>query len=275
MNAPRRQAWTAAVMGTTVSIHVIAAGAVPPRAADAAASTIAALRELDALFSPFRSASQVSRLRRGELALADADPRLRGVAQACATLETATGGRFSASWRGGFDPTGYVKGWAADRSADAHLVPLLEGGDVVAVGINVGGDLRVWTAADADWSWRIGIADPRLPGALLATVELRAGAVATSGTAERGAHLIDPRSGKPVPGLVSATVVADDLTTADAWATAVAVSADDDLGWLWGAPLRSGLVAAATDGPGGEPASLRVRRWLGGVGVETVIHAAA
>ncbi len=46
MNAPRRQAWTAAVMGTTVSIHVIAAGAVPPRAADAAASTIAALREL-------------------------------------------------------------------------------------------------------------------------------------------------------------------------------------------------------------------------------------
>ncbi len=81
MNAPRRQAWTAAVMGTTVSIHVIAAGAVPPRAADAAASTIAALRELDALFSPFRSASQVSRLRRGELALADADPRLREVAR--------------------------------------------------------------------------------------------------------------------------------------------------------------------------------------------------
>jgi len=80
-------------------------------------------------------------------------------------------------------------------------------------------------------------------------------AVATSGTAERGAHLIDPRSVRPVPGLVSATVVADTLTVADVWATVAAVSGIDDLDAVRSAPVTSGIVWA--DG--------RVRRWAGGI----------
>lgn len=263
MNPPVRRAWTAELMGTIVSIHVVgrpAAQAVPAAAADAAASTIAELRELETLFSPFLPASEISRLRRGELALADADPRVREVAAACGALEEATGGRFSASWRGGFDPTGYVKGWAADRAAGAHLAPLLDEAGAMAVGINIGGDLRVWTAPDADWSWTVAIADPGRRGAALATLRVRNGAVATSGTAERGAHLVDPRSGAPVRAAVSATVVADDLTTADVWATALAVAGDEDGAWLWGAPLRCAMTV--TDG--------RVRRWLAGVEVDVV-----
>lgn len=263
MNPPVRRAWTAELMGTIVSIHVVgrpAARAVPAAAVDAAASTIAELRELEALFSPFRRASEISRLRRGALALADADPRVREVEAACREREEATGGRFSASWSGGFDPTGYVKGWAADRAASAYLAPLLADAGVMAVGINVGGDLRVWTARGADWSWNVGIADPVRPGGVLAMLRLRNGAVATSGTAERGAHLVDPRSGVPVRAAVSATVVADDLTTADVWATALAVAGDEDFAWLWGAPLRSAMTV--TDGG--------VRRWVAGVGVQTV-----
>lgn len=264
MSAPTRRAWTADLMGTTASIHVIGTPDACAAGVDAAASAFATLRELEAVFSPFRADSDISRLRRGELAIADADPRVAEVDAACRRLESATGGRFSASWRGGFDPTGLVKGWATDRAATSHLRPVLGEPGVTAVGINVGGDLRVWTAPGADWSWRIGIADPARAGEILATVDLRDGAVATSGTAERGSHLVDPRSGTPIGGCIGATVVADDLATADAWATALAVAGDEDHAWLWGAPLRS----AMTVGDGG------IRRWLGGVAIETVPAAA-
>lgn len=265
MSEPSRRAWTAELMGTTASIHVIGSPDACAAATDAAASTVAMLRELEAIFSTYRADSEISRLRRGELSFADADPRLTDVADACRRLEEATGGRFSAFWRERFDPTGYVKGWATDVAATAHLEPLLAMPGVSAVGINVGGDLRVWTAPGAPWSWTVGIADPVRPGAALATLRVRNGAVATSGTAERGAHLVDPRSGIAVSAAVSATVVADDLTTADVWATALAVAAGEDTRWLWDAPLRSAMTV--TDAG--------VRRWVAGVGVETVAATAA
>jgi len=252
-------------MGTTASIHVIGTPAACAPAADAAASNVAMLREIEAIFSTYRADSEVSRLRRGEASFADADPRLAEVADACRRFEEATGGRFSAFWREGFDPTGYVKGWATDLAATAHLAPLLAMPGMTAVGINVGGDLRVWTAPDAHWSWTVGIADPRRRGEVLATLRVRDGAVATSGSAERGAHLVDPRSGIPVSAEMSATVVADDLTTADVWATSLAVAGDEDTGWLWGAPLRSAMTVTAAG----------VRRWVAGVGIETVAPTAA
>lgn len=263
MSTPARRAWTADLMGTTASIHVVGAASASRAASDAAASTLTMLRELEATFSPFRADSDISRLRRGELSLADADPQVTEVADACRRLEAATGGRFSANAGGVFDPTGYVKGWATDRAAGRHLAPLLDQTGVIAVGVNVGGDLRVWTAPGADWSWGIGIADPVRTGEVLATVDLRNGAVATSGTAERGAHLIDPRTGAPVSGPVGATAVADDLTTADAWATALAVAADEEQGWLWDAPLRSAMSVTASG----------IRRWIAGVAVQTATAA--
>ena len=51
-------------------------------------------------------------------------------------------------------------------------------------------------------------------------LELRDGAVATSGAYERGQHIVDPRTGRPPRGVLSVTVVGPDLGTADAYATA-------------------------------------------------------
>jgi thiamine biosynthesis lipoprotein len=51
-------------------------------------------------------------------------------------------------------------------------------------------------------------------------VEAVDSAVATSGTAERGAHIIDPHLGRPAAGLASITVVGPSLALADAYATA-------------------------------------------------------
>ncbi len=259
--APVRHVRIAAIMGTVFSIHLIVEGGMPVAGEAAAEACFAQLRELDRVFSPFRADSDISRLRRGELAAQRADPRVDDVRRACARLLEQTAGRFDA-WRDGwFDPTGYVKGWAAERAARAHLAPLLCVDGTVAVGLNAGGDLQVFTAPDADWSWSIGIADPHRPGAVLATVALRDGAVATSGTAERGAHIVDPHTGRAAIAVASATTIADSLTDADVWATVAVAAGADDLDWVAVAPIRSALLV---DRAGA------VRRWAGGIEVVEV-----
>ena len=103
--------------------------------------------------------------------------------------------------RRSFDPTGLVKGWAAGRAArhlealDGHAYCLNAGGDVV-----VGGD-----AGDAA-PWRVGVERPFHPAQLVAVLELTHGAVATSGRAQRGLHIVDPATGERAAELHSVTV---------------------------------------------------------------------
>lgn len=253
----RRHVEVAHIMGTAISVHVV--GDVDEDAFTTAASAcFAELRAADAVFSPYRDDSDISRMARGELVMADASRWVAEVAQACAEAEVETSGRFSATWAGAFDPTGYVKGWSVERVARAHLAPLLARPGVVAAGINAGGDMQLLTAPDADWTWKVGIVDPADRSRVLAVTSVRNGAIATSGGAERGPHIIDPRSGTPATGAASGTVVSDALSHADAWATAAVVAGVDDLTWIARAGRTSGMIV----GPGG-----RVRRWLEGVEV--------
>lgn len=79
--------------------------------------------------------------------------------------------------------------------------------------------------------WRLGIRHPRVDGALLGTLTLDAGSVATSGDAEqffiregvRYSHIMDARTGRPARGTAQVTVAARDGSTADALATALFV----------------------------------------------------
>lgn len=240
------------VMGTVASLVV--KGSRTSAVDDAIASAFARLRDDERVFSTYRADSDVSRLRDEGLELGEVDPRVAEVAARCRDLRLASAGRFDAHWQGWFDPTGYVKGWSTD-AATAAFDALLAAGMIEAVGLNVGGDMRLRTAPGSDHSWRVGIAHPERTGALLATVEIAEGAVATSGTAERGAHLVDPRTGERRAGPVSATVIADDLATADAWATVAAIAGVDDLEWMTGVPVASGIVWEHG----------RVRRFGGGV----------
>lgn len=257
---PRREVWVEDIMGTPVSVHLRLLGPqVTPHAHDAVRACFDELQEVDRIFSPYRPESDISRLRRGDLTLEEADPRVALVVNACRTAEQDTDGLFSSTWRGWFDPTGYVKGWAVEAAARRHLAPLIE--SALGVGINAGGDMQLFTAPGADWRWNVGIADPHRPGTALATVEVENGAVATSGTAERGRHIIDPRTGSPASGVLSATVVADGLTTADLWATVAVVAGMSDRTWLPRAGTRSGLIVA-DDG--------RVSRWLGSTPIDVV-----
>jgi len=212
------------VMGTVFSFTAVP-GAVPAatvRAAIAAACRI--LHRCDEVFSTWDPASPVSRFRRGEAALGQMPPEFAGVLAECRAAKEASGGWFD-PWAmpGGFDPTGLVKGWAAARALDE-----LRGAGLPGALVNGGGDVAAFgSPADGD-RWRVGIRHPWRPGALACVVEAD-GAVATSGPYERGAHLIDPATGRPASRAASATVTGPRLALADALATGVAVGGDEAL----------------------------------------------
>jgi FAD:protein FMN transferase len=184
------------------------------------------LRWVDSTFSTYDPGSEVSRWGRGELALREAHPLVRGVLARCEELREETGGTFDIRFRRGAppDPSGYVKGWAVERAgallaaAGARDFCLDAGGDVLARG----------------GPWRIGIRHPRERGMLAGVLSLRDGAVATSGAYERGDHVLDPRTGRPPTGALSVTVIGPDLGTADAYATAAFALGADGPEWTAG-----------------------------------------
>jgi len=110
--------------------------------------------------------------------------------------------------------------------------------------------------------WRVGIADPLHPGRLAALVQGDGPlAVATSGTAERGGHIIDPRTGSAARYWASITVVGSGIARCDAYATAAVAMGPDAMGWLTARPairafgIRSDGSSWATPGFAPAPAS--------------------
>ncbi|MDA8201489.1 MAG: FAD:protein FMN transferase [Chloroflexi bacterium] len=216
------------VMGTVIVFDIRDAD-VPAGALERA---IAHLHDVDRRFSPYKPDSEVSRLGRGELVLDEASPDLRWVMGLCDELARLTDGYFDArAFRpdGQPDPTGVVKGWAVE---DAAFL-LLEAG-VRDFAVNGGGDIvaRGSPEPGSPIPWRVGIRHPGERDRLAAVLEVRDGAVATSGTYERGAHVVDPHTGRPATELVSLTVVGSSLTWADAFATAAFAMGRGGAEWL-------------------------------------------
>lgn len=174
------------------------------------------LQDVDQRFSPFLADSEVSRLDRGELAAAEVSEDLAHVLDLCAEYEDRSGGAFRVRLPGrGLDPCAVVKGWAVQRAAD-----MLEFAGARNFCVNAGGDVVVRGEPDPGTAWRVGIRHPDVADKLCAVLELRHGAVATSAAYERGAHIVDGRTGLPARELLSITVVTDDLGVADTTATA-------------------------------------------------------
>ena len=199
------------VMGTVVSFDV----PLSARHDGSLEAAIGWLHWADRVFSPYRPDSDVSRLAAGEVTVAACAPEVAEVLAACARLGEESGGYFTAFPDGRLDPCGYVKGWATERAAAL----LARSGSACHL-VNAGGDVQCAGSRAAGEPWRVGIADPFRPGGLTLVVAASDGAVATSGLAERGAHILDPHTGRPATGLASLTVVGPSLTLADAYATA-------------------------------------------------------
>ncbi|WFB88659.1 MULTISPECIES: FAD:protein FMN transferase [Streptomyces] len=232
-------------MGTVFSFD--ARGGEPAAVRTALDEAVAGLHRADEVFSSYRDGSEISRLARGELTVEACAPEVAEVLELAAEAERVSRGWFSTRYQGRLDPTGIVKGWAVERAARR-----IAAAGATGVSVNGGGDVQLLGAPGARRPWRVGVSDPLRPGGLAAVVSASGAdelAVATSGSAERGAHVVDPRTGRSaVTDLLSVTVVAPRLTWADCWATAAfAMGSREGLRWLESLEGVEGLLVTAGD----------------------------
>ena len=219
------------VWGTVLFLD-LGSGSISEAGMDEAVESVKAIvYEVDEVFSTYKDGSFVSRLRRGEIEIADCPADLQEVSGLCAVARNLTEGAFD-PWAvaGGFDPSGYVKGWAADRVAQILLSAGCE-----HVQVNAAGDLTLRGGVvekNIVGPWKIGVVNPDNRQEVLRIFEITDGAIATSGTYERGAHIFDPHTGTIAIGAKSATVLGPDGGLTDALATALMVAGEDGAGWF-------------------------------------------
>ena len=148
------------------------------------------------------------------------------------------------------DLGGIAKGYALDCAAAAMRKSGATGGVV-----DLGGNILAFGQGPGH---QVGIVDPTRDDRLLATIPLADASVATSGQYERFltiqgrryGHILDPRTGRPVPAGVSVTVVADKAILADALATAaVVLGMEGGLALLERTPGVEGIIVNV-DGDG-------------------------
>lgn len=221
------------VWSTVVSIKIDAPHLTQDQCVGACDAVVQFLHYVDGVFSTFRNDSLVSQLRRGDTDESELEARsnqaaidLLAVIQLCRQALMTSRGAFDPwSVPGGFDPSGLVKGWAAQRSCD-----LLRQHGIARAYVNAGGD--VYSISDGE-PWICGIADPddRMQVVQRAVVH-GAAAVCTSGTYERGEHVVDPYHGTAAFGARAATVVGPNAALADAYATAICVQGPNAIEWF-------------------------------------------
>ncbi|MEE2898023.1 MAG: FAD:protein FMN transferase [Gemmatimonadota bacterium] len=162
------------------------------------------------------------------------------------------------------DTGGFGKG-AALRS----VARLLEVREIDRALIDLGGQL--WAKADALHPWSVHIAHPVWRQRPVARLEVYGVSVATSGTSERfveidgirWGHILDPRTGRPVPAWGSVTVVTADPMAADAFATALYVMGPfAGLAWAERQPGLDALFLVTQPGALAASWTRGMQRWL-------------
>ena len=217
----------------TVIVLQIESETLSESALQAAATTVEEFfYQVDRDFSTYKSDSQISKLRRQEIDIAECSDYVKQVWELCHYARELTLGAFD-PWKaeGGFDPSGLVKGWAAEIGAQ-----MLESAGVESVLINASGDLVLRGGRYGDGGkltpWNIGISDPQKVDHIVKTFDVTNGSVATSGDYEKGAHIIDPHTGLIAIGARSASVIGPDGALCDALATALMVDGRDAQNWM-------------------------------------------
>jgi len=142
-----------------------------------------------------------------------------------------------------------AKGYAVDQIVSAMQAAGVAGGLV-----EVGGEVRVFGASPRGRHWILGIRHPFEAalghGSMCGKLKVADRAVATSGNyfrytkiqGKRYSHIVDPRTGRPVDAVPSVTVIADDCTTADIWATALSVLGPEGLAKIEAIEWREAMM---------------------------------
>ncbi|MFQ5965275.1 MAG: FAD:protein FMN transferase [Candidatus Scalinduaceae bacterium] len=138
------------------------------------------------------------------------------------------------------------KGYALDTATR-----ILRKNGIKSALINFAGNIYAYGTPPGKKSWAIGLQHPRKNDSIIGSFKIKDKAVSTSGDyekffivdGERHSHIIDPRTGKPVKGIVSVTVIADNATRADALSTGIFVlGLEEGMKLIEGLPDVEGVI---------------------------------
>jgi thiamine biosynthesis lipoprotein len=121
---------------------------------------------------------------------------------------------------------GIGKGYAAEKAKN-----IMQQLGIASGIVNASGDLTTWGFQPNGEEWTVGIANPNISGEVFSYLKISGLAVATSGNYEKYimidgkkySHTIDPRTGLPVTGIKSVTIITKNAEIADAMATPVTI----------------------------------------------------
>lgn len=200
------------LMGMPITVEIVDASVT----AEAFDEVYAYFKYVDETFSPFKATSEVSRVNRGELALADTCADMQYVLGLAELTKQETDGFFDIWHEGQFNPSGIVKGWAIDEAASLLYINGFRN-----FYVDAGGDVQVYGHNGRGQPWSVGICNPFNLEQIVKTVTLDDRGIATSGSYMRGAHIYNPRcAADKLDEIVSLTVIGPDVLEADRFATA-------------------------------------------------------
>lgn len=192
------------------------------------AEAVKVLHQADETFSLYKPDSALSRLARGETSIKELPEVVSFVWDECQRWEELTDGWFSSMTKENtFDPSGYVKAWASVEAANK-----LQELGITDFSLNAGGDIYLSPNISSGNTKRVGIAGAKSitetvsPVTVVDLNDTEFYAVATSGNAERGEHIWNPKTYQFANQLQQVSVIAKDLITADVLATAIYAAGD-------------------------------------------------
>ncbi len=177
------------------------------------------IQQWEERLSVFRGESDLYRLNQGLLAEADLSSSTREALKLARHYHDETQGAFNPQLQGQWDLGAFGKGFALDQ-AQMRLVAF---SDIFSFRMDFGGQLLFWDREDHVSE----IVVIEIPGwgrdELPEFWMKRRGSISTSAPFEKGGHILDPRTLKPMNARRSVTVIAPSAAQADAWSTALFV----------------------------------------------------
>jgi thiamine biosynthesis lipoprotein len=174
------------------------------------------LNKVDEQFSTYKETSEVSQINAGKITLSESSAAMKQMLVIAEKTKLESEGYFDIRKNGHLDPSGIVKAWAIQESAN-----MIADAGFHNYCVEIAGDLQTSGHNSAGEEWAIGIRNPFNHEEIIKVIRASNMGVATSGTAARGQHIYDPHNlNKHLTEIVSITVIAPTILDADRFATA-------------------------------------------------------
>lgn len=211
------------------------------------------LTDADNKFSLYKENSEISLLNSGQLNWNNASEVQKDIRNQVESWRTETNGFFNAvSPSGVYDPSGLVKTWSA-RNAAMYL----EANGYRDFTLNAGGDVYLGPEVKTDPLTRVGLSNLKPIASKESSVHMvldlkgtKYRAVATSGSVERGDHIWATSTKDKRDQYIQATVIGEDIVTADIWATALISGGSDAFNTFENSAYALNAVALVTSTSG-------------------------